>query len=132
MLLKILIAEDDLVSRKYLNKVLNKIGECDLVVDGKEAIDAYMLAISENSAYDLICLDIMMPKIDGTKVLKTIRELEDQQGIDKEKRVKIIMTTALGETKVVQKSFDYGCNAYASKPIDVDKLMNVIKKLGLM
>ena len=132
MLLKILIAEDDLVSRKYLNKVLNKIGECDLVVDGKEAIDAYMLAISENSAYDLICLDIMMPKIDGTKVLKTIRELEDQQGIDKEKRVKIIMTTALGETKVVQKSFDYGCNAYASKPIDVDKLMNVIEKLGLM
>lgn len=132
MLLKILIAEDDLVSRKYLNKVLNKIGECDLVVDGKEAIDAYLLAISENSAYDLICLDIMMPKIDGTKVLKTIRELEDQQGIDKEKRVKIIMTTALGETKVVQKSFDYGCNAYASKPIDVDKLMNVIEKLGLM
>ena len=132
MLLKILIAEDDLVSRKYLNKVLNKIGECDLVVDGKEAIDAYMLAISENSAYDLICLDIMMPKIDGTKVLKTIRELEDQQGINKEKRVKIIMTTALGETKVVQKSFDYGCNAYASKPIDVDKLMNVIEKLGLM
>mgnify|MGYP003405830975 CR=1 FL=1 len=89
MLLKILIAEDDLVSRKYLNKVLNKIGECDLVVDGKEAIDAYMLAISENSAYDLICLDIMMPKIDGTKVLKTIRELEDQQGINKEKRVPV-------------------------------------------
>ena len=39
-MLRILIAEDDLVSRKYLNKVLSKYGQCDLVIDGLEAIDS--------------------------------------------------------------------------------------------
>ncbi len=130
-MMKILIAEDDLVSRKFLSKVLSKYGECDMVVDGLEAIDAYMMSMREEEAYDLICLDIMMPKVDGVKVLKTIRDLELQKGISPEDRVKIIMTTALGETQVVQTSFEYGCDAYASKPIDIAKLIEVMTKLGL-
>ena len=129
--MKILIAEDDLVSRKYLSKVLSNYGDCDLVIDGLEAIDAYMMAMREKEPYDLICLDIMMPKIDGVKVLKTIRDLEIQEGIKVDSRVKIIMTTALGETQVIQTSFDYGCDAYASKPIDVTKMIDVMKKIGL-
>lgn len=131
-MMKILIAEDDLVSRKYLNKVLSQYGECDLVVDGLEAIDAYMMSMREKEPYDLICLDIMMPKIDGVKVLKTIRDLEKQENVAIEEKTKIIMTTALGETKVVQTSFDYGCDAYASKPIDVAKMLDVMKKIGLV
>lgn len=129
---KILIAEDDLVSRKFLNKVLCKYGECDLVIDGLEAIDAYLMSIREEEQYDLICLDIMMPKVDGVKVLKAIRDLEVQNEIPPEKRVKIIMTTALGETQVVQTAFEYGCDAYASKPIDTAKLFEVMGKLGLL
>lgn len=131
-MMKILIAEDDLVSRKFLSKVLSKYGECDLVVDGLEAIDAYMMSMREEETYELICLDIMMPKVDGVKVLKTIRDLETQKGIPQEERVKIIMTTALGETEVVQTSFEYGCDAYASKPIDITKLVEVMEKIGLI
>lgn len=130
--MKILIAEDDLVSRKYLNKVLSQYGECDLVVDGLEAIDAYMMSMRDKEPYDLICLDIMMPKLDGVKVLKTIRDLEKQEEVSMEEKTKIIMTTALGETQVVQKSFEYGCDAYASKPIDVAKMLDVMKKIGLV
>lgn len=129
--MKILIAEDDLASRKYLGKVLSKYSECDMVIDGLEAIDAYMISMSEEEPYDLICLDIMMPKVDGVKVLKTIRDLEKQKGIETEDRVKIIMTTALGETQVVKTSFEYGCDAYASKPIDISKLFEVMGKIGL-
>lgn len=131
-MLKILIAEDDLASRKFLSKLLSQYGECDTVVDGLEAIDAYMLAMREKSPYDLICLDIMMPKIDGVKVLKTIRELETQKGILPDKRAKVIMTTALGEAGLVQQAFEYGCDAYASKPIDTEKLIEVMKKLSLI
>lgn len=129
--MKILIAEDDLVSRKFLSKVLAKYGVCDLVVDGLEAIDAFLISIKDNEPYDLICLDIMMPKVDGVKVLKTIRDLEVQNKIYPEKRAKIIMTTALGETQVVQTSFEYGCDAYANKPIDISKLIEVMEKIGL-
>lgn len=129
--MKILIAEDDLVSRKYIYKILSNYGECDLVINGKEAIDAYMMAMSDKEPYDLICLDIMMPIVDGTKVLKAIRDIEVQMGVSEDKKAKIVMTTALGDTKVVQTSFDYGCDAYASKPINVDKLFDVMKKIGL-
>ena len=131
-MLKILIAEDDLVSRKFLNKVLSKYGECDLVVDGLEAIDAYMMSIKDNERYDLICLDIMMPKADGIKVLKVIRELELQNDVAEDQQVKIMMTTALGETEIVQTAFEFGCNAYASKPLDISKFIDVMKKLGLI
>ncbi len=129
--MRILIAEDDLVSRKYLSKVLSAYGKCDLVIDGLEAIDAFMISLKDNTMYDLVCLDIMMPKVDGVKVLKTIRALEKQKGISPDRRCKIIMTTALGEIEIVQKAFEYECDAYAPKPIDIKKLIEVIKKLGL-
>jgi len=131
-MLKILIAEDDLISRKFLSSVLTQYGECDVVVDGLEAIDAYMIAMREKTPYDLICLDIMMPKIDGVKVLKTIREMEINKFILPEKRVKIIMTTALSDAELVQEAFQYGCEAYASKPIKTDKFIEVMHKIGLL
>jgi two-component system chemotaxis response regulator CheY len=97
-----------------------------------EAIDAYMFAMKEKRPYDLICLDIMMPKIDGVKVLKAIRDLETLKGILPQKRAKIIMITALGEAELVETAFEYGCEAYASKPVDTEKLLEVIQRLGLI
>ena len=130
--MRILIAEDDLISRSFLNKLLSKYGDCDLVVDGLETLDAFLMALKDKSPYRLICLDIMMPKADGVKTLKAIRDLEKQYGIPPEGRVKIIMTTALAEAQLVQTAFDYGCEAYATKPIDTKKLIEVLEKLGLI
>lgn len=93
--MRILIAEDDLTSRKFLFKFLSKYGECDMVVDGLEALDAFLMSIKDEKPYDLICLDIMMPKVDGVKVLKNIRDFEIQKNIIPENRSKVIMTTAL-------------------------------------
>ncbi|QUH25575.1 response regulator [Serpentinicella alkaliphila] len=128
--MRILIAEDDMVSRKFLNKFLSQYGECDLVVDGLEAIDAYMMSLKDDEPYELVCLDIMMPKVDGVKVLKAIKDLENQKGVSVNGGAKIIMTTALSEAQFVQKAFQYGCDAYASKPIDIEKLEQVLDKLG--
>lgn len=129
---KILIVEDDVISRKYLSKILEKYGECDLVVDGLEAIDAYLMAIKDKVPYDLICLDIMMPKIDGVKVLKAIRGLEVQNGLTEENRSKIIMTTALAETRIVQNAFALGCDDYVSKPIDQEMLVKSLELIGFI
>lgn len=130
--MKILIAEDDLVSRNFLNKFLSKYGECDLVVDGLETIDAFLMAVKDKAPYQLICLDIMMPKVDGVKALKAIRDLEKQHGIAPENRAKIIMTTALADAQLVRTAFEYGSEAYAAKPIDTKKLIEVMEKLGLI
>lgn len=127
--MKILIVEDDLSSRKFLYKFMSEYGDCDITVDGMEGLDAYMIALDEEEPYDLICLDIMMPKVDGVKVLKTIREIEKQRNIVGSNKVKIIMTTALNDVDVVKNSFDSGCEVYAAKPIDIKKLENVMEKL---
>ena len=74
-----------------------------------------------------------MPKVDGVKVLKTIRELEKEHKISSRKTsAKVIMITALGETEYVHKSFDLGCEAYAAKPINTEKLLEVMAKIGLI
>lgn len=128
--MKILIVEDDLSSRKFMYKFMSEYGDCDITVDGIEALDAYLLALDENEPYNLVCLDIMMPKVDGVKVLKTIRELEKQRKVEDKKRTKIIMTTALNDVELVQSTFDSGCEAYATKPIDTKKLCDLMEKLN--
>lgn len=130
--MRVLIVEDDLVSRKFLSKFLALYGEIDVVVDGLEALDAYLLSVKDDQPYDLICLDIMMPKVDGVKVLKAIRDYETSKGFLLEKRVKVIMTTALQETQLVQQAFEYGCEAYAAKPIDTERFLEVLQKLGII
>lgn len=130
--MRILIAEDDLASRKYLLKVLEDYGECDFTVNGIETLDAFLLAMDENKPYDLMCLDIMMPKVDGVKVLKTIRNIEKQNGVEESKAVKIIMTTALNDAETINTAYEFGCEAFAAKPIDAEKLIKVIRKLGLI
>ncbi|MEG1459237.1 MAG: response regulator [Acetivibrio sp.] len=130
--MKILIAEDDFASRKAMLRFLTKYGECDITVDGEEAIEAFTMALDAQEGYDLICLDIMMPGIDGYQALKGMREIEEERGITEEKAAKIIMTTALNEGRNVTKAFELGCIAYAGKPIDPEKFENVLRKLGLI
>lgn len=130
--MKILIAEDDYVSRKFLYKFMSKYGDCDVTVDGMETIEVFMMSLDAGEYYDLICLDIMMPEVDGIKALKTIRKLEEDRGIGKEQCAKIIMTTALNGTESIFTSYESGSEAYAVKPIDTEKLVEVMKKLGLL
>ena len=130
--MRILIVEDDLVSRIFMKKFLTKYGECDVAVDGLEAIDAFLQAFKEKTPYDLICLDVMMPKLDGIKVLKALRDIEKQKGIDPKDGTKIIMTTALNDKNTIMNAYDSGCEAYAWKPIETEKFIIVMQKLGLI
>jgi two-component system chemotaxis response regulator CheY len=130
--MKILLAEDDFVTRKFMTGFLSKYGECDVTVDGMEAVDAFMMALEDDDPYDLVCLDIMMPVMDGYQALVGIRNLEKERNIPKEKEAKIIMTTALNEEKNVKMAFDLGCTVYSGKPIDKDRFEQVLKKFGLI
>ena len=67
--MRILLAEDDFVTRKFMTNFLSKYGECDVTVDGMEAVDAFMMAMEDGEPYDLVCLDIMMPVMDVDQAL---------------------------------------------------------------
>ncbi|MBQ9119463.1 MAG: response regulator [Lachnospiraceae bacterium] len=130
--MKTLIAEDDFASRKSMLRFLEQYGECDVVVDGREAVEAFEMALENGEGYELLCLDIMMPVKDGYQVLSEIRELETKRGIPEEQKIKVIMTTALTEGRNVTRAFELGCAAYAGKPIDQEKFENMLRKLELI
>jgi two-component system chemotaxis response regulator CheY len=128
--MKILLAEDDFLSRRLLNIYLSDIGEVDIATNGNEAIMAVNLALNENQLYDLICLDIMMPGVDGIEALKNIRTLETQNGLNKGTWSKIIMTTALSEKEYVVKAALARCDAYIIKPVTKTRLFKELRDLG--
>ena len=130
--MRILIAEDDFAIRKVLLKFLSEYGECDVTVDGMEAIDAFLMALEEGQPYDLVCLDVMMPIMDGYQALKNIRKIEKDKQVAEEDAVKVIMTTALNEEKNVKKAFELGCTVYCAKPVDMDRLRETLEKIGLI
>ena len=130
--MRILLAEDDFATRKFMSNFLSKYGDCDVTVDGMEAVDAFMLAMEDGEPYDLVCLDIMMPVMDGYQALMGIRNLEKERGIPEEEKAKIIMTTALNDEKNVKMAFEYGCTIYSGKPMDQKRFEQAMKKLGLI
>lgn len=131
--MRFLIVEDDFTSRTLLQKILSPYGDCDIAVDGDEAIQAFRLAHEEKEPYDLICMDIMMPHTDGQQALKAIREIEKEMDIDDADEVKVIMTTALGDPKTVMEAYyKGGAASYIVKPITRQKLLDEVKKLGLI
>jgi two-component system chemotaxis response regulator CheY len=130
--MKTLIVEDDFTSRLLLQELLKSYGPSHIAVNGKEAVEAVRIALEAKEPYDLICLDIMMPEMDGQQALKEIRKLEEAQGIFSTDGAKIMMTTALGDMKSVIAAYKSLCDAYLNKPIKKAKLLEELRKLKLI
>jgi len=129
--MRALIVEDEFLSRKVLRSFLMTLFEVDIVVNGREAVEAFKLSHSEGHPYDLILMDIMMPEVDGIEALQKIRTIEIQN--DYRPKVKVIMTTALDDPQTVIKTFyDGEASAYIVKPVAKDKLYGELEKLGLL
>ncbi|MFP4171870.1 MAG: response regulator [Candidatus Hydrogenedentota bacterium] len=130
--MKTLIAEDDMTSRLLMQKILEPYGPYHCVEDGREAVEAVRIALGKGAPYDLICLDIMMPRMDGQTALVHIRELEDTELHEQAPRAKVIMTTALADRSNVIKACQHHCDHYLIKPIDKAKLIDKLSQLGLI
>jgi len=129
--MRALIVEDEFLSRKVLRSFLMTLFEVDIVVNGREAVEAFKLAHTEEKPYDLILMDIMMPEVDGIEALNRIRKMEEDESL--EPKAKVIMTTALDDPQTVIKTFyDGEASAYIVKPVAKDKLYKELEKLGLL
>jgi len=130
--MKTLIVEDDFTSRLLLQELLKSYGPSHVPVNGREAVEAVRLALEAGEPYDLICLDIMMPEMDGQAALRNIRAQEEARGIISSHGAKIVMTTALGDLKNVSAAYSGLCDAYLTKPIQKAKLLEELRKLKLI
>jgi two-component system chemotaxis response regulator CheY len=128
--IKILVVEDELSSRRVLNSFLSPLGKIDFVVNGSEAIQAVQKGIEDNQPYELVLLDIMMPGLDGISVLKKIRQLEHQHGLNGHAKSKIIMTSANSDRDLILDAARSDCTGYIIKPIDKTRLHNEMRKHG--
>jgi two-component system, chemotaxis family, chemotaxis protein CheY len=125
--LRMLLVEDDFTSRLLLQTFLSRYGECHVAVNGREAVEAFRSALEQGQRYDLICMDIMMPEMDGREAVRQVRLLEEARGILSSSRVKIIMTTAVDDIKEAMRCFKEICDEYLTKPIDLAKLLSHMK-----
>jgi len=130
--MRTLIVEDDFTSRLLLQTFLARYGECHVAMNGNEAVEAFRLSQQSGNRYDLICMDIMMPEMDGQEAVLKIRQLEEAAGVMSTSGSKIVMITALDDVKNVVKSFKSLCDAYIFKPVDTAKLLQQLRALALV
>lgn len=130
--MKGLIAEDDFTSRRILKNILDAYGRNDTVINGEEAVEMFKMAWEEGDRYDLVCLDINMPQMDGHTALKKIREYEELMELPEDKRVKIIMTTSLDDFENINTAFKEQCEGYIIKPVERKKIEEILEELELI
>lgn len=130
--MKTLIVEDDFSSRLLLMELLKTFGPVHIAINGKEAVRAVELALAASQPYDLICMDIMMPEMNGQTALRQIRDLEEGRGIWSSHGAKIIMVTGVSNIKNVHSAYDSLCDEYLVKPIDAGHLLGLLRKMGLL
>lgn len=127
----ILVVEDDFISRRLLCRYLEPFGECDVAVNGEEAVAAVKQAVEKGAQYDLICLDIMMPGMDGQETLKEIRGCEEKYGIVIGEGSKVIMTTSLQDHKSIRRAFKSSADGYVVKPVEKKKFLATLSEVGI-
>ncbi len=115
--MRILLVEDDELLASGLSSALTRANHLvEHVNDGQKAIDAF-----KNSEFDMAILDLGLPKIDGTEVLKTIR--------DKGNHTPVLILSARDATQDRILGLDLGADDYLTKPFELDELLARIRVL---
>lgn len=111
---KILIVEDEEKISRFLELELNHEGYAvEQAFDGKKALD-----LLENNTYDLVILDVMLPKLNGMAVLRRLRKFSS---------VPVIMLTAKDDTMDKVMGLDSGADDYLTKPFEIEELLARIR-----
>jgi PAS domain S-box-containing protein len=119
--LRVLVAEDNPVNQRLAVRLLEKRGHSALLAaDGGQAVRA-----AENENFDLILMDVQMPRMDGYRATRLIREREEQTG----RRTPIVAMTAHAMKGDRQRCLDAGMDGYLAKPIDPGQLFALLDRM---
>ena len=129
--MRFLVVEDEFVSRRVLTRFLEAFGTVEIAVDGHEAMEAVKVALDEKDPYAVICLDVMMPRLDGQGTLRQIRKMERARGLKLGEGSKIIMVTGLNDSATVMAAFRGESDAFVVKPVDHARLVETLSSFGI-
>ncbi|MFP4154649.1 MAG: response regulator [Halothiobacillaceae bacterium] len=130
--LRTLIVEDDVTSRMILKSFLEEFGPVSTAAHGERAIATFEQAIAAGTPFNLVCLDIVMPRMSGQEVLERLRAAEEAAGILPRLGCKILMISALDDVRTVMHSYHALCDGYLAKPTTHMALIDELKKLNLI
>ena len=125
--LSILVAEDNEINALLMRSLLIRLGhDVILTTNGEEALESWVAAETAGAPYDLVLMDVQMPKLDGIETTKRIREQEAGQRL---RRTTILALTANGLIDDRYACFDAGMDGFLVKPLDRDKLADALAGL---
>jgi len=127
-----LIIEDDETSRLLLTKILEPYAEIATAEDGEDGFEQFSNALESDEPFDVILLDLNMPRVDGHAVFTAIRELEEEFGRVGADGVKVIITTSIDEPKSIYEAKGKGCSAYLTKPLQRQQLLEEFRRLNFL
>jgi len=132
--MRALIVDDDVHASKLLLKHLKKIAkfDVDIASSGQQAVEMMKISFREDYPFNLICLDIMMPGLDGHQTLTEIRKIEYAKMLSPEEGAKVMMISSLEDERNILKSFMELCDAYLIKPVTQKELFNKLQELNLL
>lgn len=131
--MRALIVDDDFYSRVVLHDMLRAVAECHIAVNGEEAVGAFKKALEDGRPYDLVCLDLVMPEMDGQQALQEMRALEDEQGVDHAARCVVFVVSMVEDNRETNEAFFLGgANCFLVKPIEEVRLMAELRDHGLL
>ena len=122
--MKALVVDDDVTSRQILVEIISSFAEVDSCDDGSDAVSAARHALKLGKPYDLICLDILMPMMNGLDALESIRREEEAHG--RSRASKAIVISSSDEADNIEQAFGNLCDAYLVKPIDGRKFLDIL------
>lgn len=132
-MLKILLVDDSKSAQLKTHSILSKYGQCDQAYNGAESLELYRNALHANSPYDLVVMDIVMPKMDGFQAAREIMAIQEERNIPEEKKSKIIMLTSKKDPANMMKAhFEIGVKTYITKPFAEETLIEAMTNLGLL
>jgi len=129
--MRILIVDDEMVSRTKLELIMEYFGDCETVDHGDHALAAFHEAHRDDEPFNLIMLDINLPGMDGIRVLSAIRDAEKELNIEPSRKAKILMTTSYRDKDRIVASVQSGCDDYIGKPFDLNLIRTKLGKLGV-
>lgn len=130
--MKTLIVEDEPTGAKILKKTLHAYGEVKIAPTSEEGFNQFINALSSKEPFDLICLDISLPGLDGIELLDEIRRVEEDNGVVGSDGVKVVIISGICTTDSYVDAKEAGCTSYLCKPIEVPKLLAELSRLELL
>lgn len=129
---RLLLVDDNTIHRKLSEKLFGLYGETTIAASGQEAVDIFDRDLKQNNRFDVVILDMLMPGMDGLETLRRLRALETLNGVSRDKRTKILISSHDTDAELQKTAEAEGCDKYYAKKMSKDDVAKMMAEIGIL